>query len=266
MLFDGVDVVSLVSGYLGDLPSEVLAGNVFAVTLVLISLYLTILLINQLTGLIIFLLKKVVLLVIVGLAYHKFLLFLFDKIVLEGWTQDNMLLGFGGSLVGFFAVAAALYAAFHSVRGAGSKAGEKIEDAGGKAPQGVGAGLRDFVSDSFQDNRSIGALLAYLIVAQFGVFSSKTISAPTPNVGLVFFIAFMLAAFFFIRQNYKDIRRGLKHLAVAFSFGLVLSIVLGTLWGNMPLSQLLSMDYFATDSLVAFITGIALSLFMGTKN
>jgi hypothetical protein len=46
--------------------------------------------------------------------------------------------------------------------------------------------------------------------------------------------------------------------------GGILSLILGYFWGGIPLDQLFSLNYFATDALVALITGIALSLFMGS--
>jgi hypothetical protein len=117
---------------------------------------------------------------------------------------------------------------------------------------------------SLQD-RSLLAVLSYIIVAEFGVFSSVTIAAPNSTVGFGFFVAFMLAAFIFIRTTYYSYAVGLGHLAVGAIFGIVLSIALGHLWVGTPLELLLSLEYFATNSLVAFITGLAVSLFMGSK-
>jgi ABC-type multidrug transport system fused ATPase/permease subunit len=117
---------------------------------------------------------------------------------------------------------------------------------------------------SLQD-RSLLAVLSYIIVAEFGVFSSVTIAAPNSTVGFGFFVAFMLAAFIFIKTTYYSYAVGLGHLAVGAIFGMVLSIGLGHLWVGTPLELLLSLEYFATNSLVAFITGLAVSLFMGSK-
>jgi hypothetical protein len=68
----------------------------------------------------------------------------------------------------------------------------------------------------------------------------------------------------FIRLTYHDYWRGLRHLAAALCIGGVLSVILGFFWGGIPLDQLLSLSYFTTDALVALITGLALSLFMGS--
>ena len=66
-------------------------------------------------------------------------------------------------------------------------------------------------------------------------------------------------------MTYNDYITGLKHFGLAFILGFGLSIVLGYFWGAIPLSVLLSKEYFATDALVALITGLSLSLFMSGK-
>jgi hypothetical protein len=40
--------------------------------------------------------------------------------------------------------------------------------------------------------------------------------------------------------------------------------MLGFFWGGIPPEQLLSLNYFTSDALVALVTGLALSLFMGS--
>jgi len=91
-----------------------------------------------------------------------------------------------------------------------------------------------------REDKKLGVAVAYLIVAEFGVISSKTISAPDVQVGIGFFIVFMLAALFFISQSYSDINKGIRHFIVVFILGAVLSIVLGHLWGGYSLQELLS--------------------------
>lgn len=116
---------------------------------------------------------------------------------------------------------------------------------------------------AIREDKRIGIVVAYIVIAEFGVFSSKTIAAPTVQAGLLFFIGFMLASIVFVRLTYHDYWRGLRHLGAALVIGGLLSLLLGFFWGNIPLDQLLSIQYFATDSLVALVTGLALSLFMG---
>jgi hypothetical protein len=275
MAVDVVGLVRHVFEYASILPSRIVTGDVFAVSIVLIVFYLIVLIVNKLTGLIIFLLKKLVLLVIVVLAFYQFLLEFMAKIGAEGFTNDNITLGMVGFLAGFIAIIIALYAAFSSLkkvrltqpvttaRETPAPAAQPAEAAGGLTEE---LKLRQLLSlQSLKSDRNLGAVLSYVVVAEFGVFSSKTISAPTEIVGIGFFTAFMIAALFFIRQSYQNYKRGLLHLTIACIVGGTLSILLGHFWGNYPLNQLLSLGYFKTDSLVAFITGIAVSLFMGSK-
>lgn len=269
MTGDAGRLLQAVIEYSSRLPSEALTGDVFAVTIVLIAFYLVVMLINQLTGLIIFLLKRIVLLAIILSAYYQFLLFLVAKIAAEGWTQDNMILGAAGTIVGLIATATALYAALLSLKRVKKKAPQetKPEPEAEVEPKPEETGIGQIISmKSLKNEKSLGAILAYMVIAQFGVFSSKTISAPSSTVGIIFFLVFMCAAVLYIRQSYHDTIRGLRHLGAAFAVGVVLSIVLGNLWGSIPIKELLSQTYFASESLVAFVTGLALSLFMGSKS
>lgn len=117
---------------------------------------------------------------------------------------------------------------------------------------------------SFHD-RSILAVLSYMIVAEFGVISGITISAPSVGVGMVFFALFLVAALVFIKSTYHHYPTGIKHLLVALSIGWVLSVVLSNVWLSIPLETLISPAYFQTNALVALVTGLAVSLFMGSK-
>ena len=260
------------------LPSEMLAGNVFAIAAGLILTYIAVFIINKFTGLIIFLLKKIFLLIIVSLAFYQFILNLSSQVAAEGLTNDIIVLGIFGFLVGSAAFFIAVYAAFSSFKKASqepaaqavqktaqqTKAGDEIKGAVSEKPQDTG--IRDMLSiDTIKNDKSLGAVIAYIVIAQFGVFSSKTISAPDEMVGLIFLAVFLIAAVFFIRQSYADYNKGLFHFTVACAVGGVLSIVLGHFWGNYPLDVLLSLGYFTTDSLVALVTGLALSLFMGSR-
>ncbi|MBD3387647.1 MAG: hypothetical protein GF416_01240 [Candidatus Altiarchaeales archaeon] len=270
--------------FISQMPSKVTSGDLLAVSLVLISIYLLVYLINKLTGLIIFLLKKVFLLVIVLLAFYRFMEDFMTKVGAEGFTQDNLVLGVAGTFVGFIATAIALYAALSSLKDihiSRTDGKKKEEEEVGAEPEEVesekkemkpgkedsGLGLSNLLSvQSLKSDRHLGAVLAYLVIAEFGVFSSKTMAAPTPAVGVGFFAVFMVAALFFIRQSYSDYMKGLRHLGAAILFGGILSLILGHFWGGYPLEKLLSTAYFATDSLVALVTGLSVSLFMGSRS
>ena len=120
------------------------------------------------------------------------------------------------------------------------------------------------ILQSFQD-RSLLAVLSYIVVAEFGVFSSVTVAAPNEMAGLGLFVVFMVAAFIFIKTSYHRYSVGIRHLTIGTIFGIALSIALGHIWVGTPIETLLSLGYFTTNSLVAFITGLAVSLFMGSK-
>lgn len=117
---------------------------------------------------------------------------------------------------------------------------------------------------SFHD-RSLLAVLSYMVVAEFGVISGVTISAPNESVGLLFFAMFLIAALLFIKSTYHNYLTGLKHLFVALLIGAALSVILSNVWLNVPLEELLALNYFKTNALVALVTGLAVSLFMGSK-
>ncbi len=117
---------------------------------------------------------------------------------------------------------------------------------------------------AFHD-RSLLAVLSYMVVAEFGVFSGVTVSAPNETVGLIFLGLFLVAALIFIKSTYHNYLTGVKHLFVALAFGAGLSILLGHIWVSIPLEELLSLAYFKTNSLVALVTCLAVSLFLGAK-
>jgi energy-coupling factor transporter transmembrane protein EcfT len=282
--------------YLYGLPDEVLKGNVFAIAVFFILLYIAIFIVQKFTTLLVFALKKVFLLIIVALAFIAFLQAFSLKIATEGMTADTIVFGIGGVAIGLMALFIALYVALHSIRSMrkepGAEAGtipsaterepappppaevpavtreKETAPPEGPAPKpSLTAKVKDEISlATLKSDKRIGAVIAYVVIAEFGVFSSKTIAAPNIGAGLMFFIAFLLASIVFIRLTYRDYWRGIRHLGAALIFGIVLSITLGYFWGGIPLEQLLSLSYFTTDALVALITGLALSLFMGSMN
>jgi hypothetical protein len=282
--------------YLSSLPDEILKGNVFAIVIFLFLLYIAIYIIQKFTTLLVILLKKVFLLIIVALAFYEFLRVFALKIAIEGITADTIIFGTAGSVIGLIALFIALYVALHSIISLQRepKAGAEPplpaeEEAPVPSPPEEGAvkpreegpappenavqapslskGVKEeFSLATLRSDKRIGAVVAYIVIAEFGVFSSKTIAAPTVEAGLMFFIVFLLASIVFIRLTYHDYWKGLRHLVAAVLIGSALSIILGYFWGGIPLDQLLSLSYFTTDALVALITGLALSLFMGSMN
>lgn len=261
----------LAFGFLQDIPSKALTGDVFAVSAVLISFYLLVLLVQALTKLLILLLKRLILLVIVSLASYQFAQYMAGKLTAEGLTNDNLFLGGVGVLGCVLAMILVLNALFVSVKKAEKQVKEEKAAEDAKADEPVVAGSNAFSrkevlsADAIKKDRGLGVVVAYLIVAEFGVMSSKTVAAPNAAVGMLFFFSFMLAALFFVRQTYMDYNTGIRHFVAAIVIGGILSFILGALWGGYSINQLLSTEYFTTDSMVAFLTGIAVSLFMGSK-
>jgi hypothetical protein len=299
--------------YVSTLPAEVMKFNVFAIVVFLILLYIAIYIIQKLTTLLVFVLKKVFLFLIVTLAFYQFVIVFVAKLETDGLIPDTILFGIAGTVIGFFAFVVALYVAFHSIKKiekpsmplkppvspegeTGPPAWQSVQpvepgavigessppepEAATNIPPGPSPAvetpekiqkapvekktLREELSlGAIREDKRIGIVIAYIVIAEFGVFSSKTIAAPTVQAGLLFFIGFMLASIVFVRLTYHDYWKGLRHLGAALVIGGILSLVLGFFWGNIPLDQLLSLRYFATDSLVALVTGLALSLFMG---
>lgn len=284
------------ASFLVSLPAEVLRGNVFAIVVFLILLYIAIYLIQKFTTLLVYVLKKVFLLIIVILAFYEFLRVFAIRIINEGTTTDTLIFGAIGMAVGCIALFTALYVAFRTVIKLQKEAeaeGEKIpfseddtlaspvpsipllklkdekqenSENGEVISSRNGHVIDELSFHALKNDKRIGAVIAYIIIAEFGVFSSKTIAAPTIQAGLIFFVAFLLASTIFIRLTYQNYWRGIRHLVAALLIGGVLSIILGFFWGGIPLMQLLSPSYFSTDALVALITGLALSLFMGSMN
>ena len=280
--------------FFSAIPDELIRGNVFAIVFFLIVLYIAINLIQKFTTLLVFVLKKVFLLIIVVLAFYEFVRVFSLKIATDGITPETIILGAAGAVIGIVAIFIALYVALHSIirlkrePDGGSEpsltaeAGEPVSppprdgDAGpppddrasaekGSPAPSLSTKVKKKLSlESLKSDKNIGAVIAYIIIAEFGVFSSKTSAAPTIEAGLIFFVVFLLASVVFIRLTYNDYWRGLRHLVAALVIGCILSLLLGYSWGGIPLDQLLSLSYFTTDALVALITGLALSLFMGS--
>ncbi|NYT08285.1 MAG: hypothetical protein GKC05_08560 [Methanomicrobiales archaeon] len=267
--------------YLYGLPDEVLKGNVFAMVIFLFLLYCAIYLIQKFTTLLVFVLKKVFLLIIVSLAFYEFVRVFALKIAIEGITTDTLIFGAVGAIIGLVALFIALYVALHSIirlqKGTEEVPEPALPEEEAAVPEEEAMPVPSPAAEPAirppeempppEEKAAPGPSLATTVREEIsGVFSSKTIAAPTIEAGLMFFVAFLLASVVFIRLTYHDYWRGIRHLAAALLIGGVLSIILGFFWGGIPLEQLLSLSYFTTDALVALITGLALSLFMGSMN
>ncbi len=275
--------------FLIELPSKMQSGDLFAIMVGLIILYCIVKLLKKFTRLVAPGAKKIFIFLIIAIAAYIFLEDFLMRLITEGFTPDNTIFGFIGLLCGILAVGIALEKAIKSYKKGREERSTK-EDSGADpevryrappssyweeppvppqaspAPRPVEAEQQSIIPflNIHKDN-SVGMVIIYLIIAEFGIFSSKTIAAASAETGFYFFVIFMAAAFIFIRLTYHSYLRGLRHLAVVAMLGFGLSIILGHFWGGIPVETLLSMQYFGSDALVALITGISLSLFMSGK-
>ncbi|GAA5263447.1 PAS domain-containing protein [Methanocalculus sp. MC3] len=218
-------------------------------------------------------LRKVALLLIITIATYIFLYDFVFRIVQGGLTLDNIFFGLAGLFAGILAIGVALIAVVKAVLMVMRKRGMVIPEMpqifseksvertpGGEEP---GMSLTQFLTRT--EDSTLGRIIIYLIIAEFGIFSSRTIAAVTAEAGLTFFIMYVGACFIFIRLVYTDYLVGLRHFGIVFLLGLILSLILGHFWGGIPLEILFSPEYFGSEALVALITGISLSLFMSSK-
>lgn len=263
--------------YAESLVSNAFSGDPTAAIILALLLIVSVALVFEVSSVLFGILKRGFLLIIVGLSTYYFVATYGQKLASEGLTGQLIFAG----VIGLAVIASALVISFGSfakhVRFL--PAWLRREKVVVKEPKEVSSSKlaeievgeievlsRQGLSSSLKDERSILAVLSYVVVAQFGVFSTVTISAPNPVTGMIFFAVFFLAAFVFIRTTYHNYVNGVRHLVIAAVFGLATSIILGIIWAEIPIAKMLSLGYFETEAMVAFVTGIAVSLLMGTKN
>lgn len=290
--------IGSLKSYLYSLPHLILAGDYSATILGLILLYFLLITIQKLSSLFLVTLQKTISLIITFLAllliYSQFM----ERYATEGLNMDTFLLGALGIIIAILGTIISSYALFKGT----SKAIQTYQQQPQPTAQAPRATVRRapyvapqpmeiklspaqeeeeqdeldiahfgnpkslFSIDSLKNDKSLLSVIIFLVVAEFGVFSSTTISAPTPQIGFLIFVIFLALCFLFIRRSYKDYSKGLTHIGVTLVLGTALAVFLGHYWGNMPFSVLLSGEFFATDSLVALISGMALSLFAGSRS
>ncbi|NYT06026.1 MAG: hypothetical protein GKC04_06615 [Methanomicrobiales archaeon] len=274
-----------VTGYLLDLPAKIQAGDLIAILIALLLLYCGAFLLSKVTPLILEIVKKLVILAIIVISAHIFLLDLVRKILAAGFTVNVAVFGALGLLIAVIAISIALFRAITAVLAhrkpcapipplpappaetAEAAAGPAVEPlpATGEATAKISKESAAYRLKTLTKENSLGMVVLYLVIAEFGIFSSRTIAAASAEAGLTFFLVFLIAALIFIKIRYDDYQSGLRHLVFVCTFGFFISLVLGHFWGGIPAETLLSMNYFRSEALVALITGISLSLFMADK-
>lgn len=251
-------------GYFGSLPALIQQGNIVAIILGLIIFFIGLVIINKLSTLLLTIIKRAIVFIITLLILYVYIPVFINKILLEGFTTQNLLIGLAGAVICVFAFSIATISLFKHTKKVIKEQGFKplfiTEPKADIEPDEEPFTLRSITKDKGFLN-----LLTYMTVAQFGVFSSITLAAPNVKVGVTFFIIFLIASFVFIKQSYKNYKKGLLHFGIAIIVGFILSVILGNVWRNHTFSELLSAAYFASDSLIALVTGMVVSLFAGSK-
>ncbi|MFN6992413.1 MAG: hypothetical protein ACK4MM_06825 [Fervidobacterium sp.] len=263
---------NFIVNYFYSLPSLITQGDVAAITISFILFFTGLVVINKITSVLLSLIKKIIFFLITGIAVYYFFKSFLIRTSMTGLTMDNIIFGLAGSLIGLIGLGLSFYWLSKSFREDVLKNKTKLtkltdlkakEDIVEKNEKHIL--FSDASFNLLKQEKSILSIIIYLTIAEFGVFSSPTIAPPNPQIGFIFFLIFLTASIIFIKKIYSDFKLGLTHFSIAIFFGFILSIILGYFWGNFPLSELLSLRYFASHSVVALITGIAVSLFMSSR-
>ena len=277
-------IIGFTQSYLQALPTLVLQGNFFAILVASAIFLVGIFVINKVTDFLWHFIKKTIVLFITGLAVYYFGAEFYSRFTVHGLTVGTIVFGVLGVAIGLIGVSLAVKSWFGGVKKSYSKIrtgkieetetgklGEtktgKIEETKKEEESQTGIKeLKDMLSfQMIRHDTNLLSILVYLVIGQFGIFSSPTIAPPNPTMGLILFGLFLLGSAFFVMQTYKNKRKGLSHLIIALIFGLVLSILLGHFWVGIEIKTLLSLGYFGTNCVIALITGMAISLIMGRK-
>jgi len=279
------DINSLLPAAIAYVQNEVIpkimGGDLLYIALTgILLIFIVILIVGmfQVTKWIFSLVKKFFLLILIIVSGYFFVMNFYDKLSVEAIQQASLstiLIGGVGGVLLLIALAISLFSFIKHFRE--KKAKEPLAQ---KAPvleattvqmpkmlstQALKAPFQTPLLQQLKTDRSLLAVLSYVIIAEFGIFSSKTFPAPSTEVGMMFFGVFAVGAFIFIKTSYHSYKRGLFHLTIAGVFAFILSVFLGHFWGEVALGTLLSIDYFSTTALVAVITAIAVSLLMGSR-
>ena len=261
--------LSRAADYSNSLLSNISSGDPTAVIIMAGGFIILLALVFKVSAFLFGLIKRGFLFIVIGLSVFYFATTFWGKFFEQGLTPEIIV----GGAIGFFVAVSALVIAVGALlrhtktKGVAHSAPDftptQLQQPHAYTSQAL---TKENLMQSLQDDRSLLAVLSYVIIAQFGVFSSRTISAPNPEVGMIFFVVFFIGAFIFIKTTYHNYLKGISHLIVASIFGAVISVLLGIYWAEFPVETILSIGYFATDAMVAFVTGIAVSLLMGSKH
>lgn len=247
--------------YAVEIIGKLLQGDVGAIAIVALFSLLLIGLLAGVGSLLFKYFKSIVLLVIVGSSLYYLVssgAIDFNNISL---TTESVIgvIGVVFGVIALFIAAKATWTSHKEIQRVKGEE-EKVHKARVEVEEEK-AGLLGVLKGARKD-KSLLAVVSYAIIAEFGVFSSVTLAAPSVQVGMAFVGVFFLAAFAFLRNSYDDYLKGVRHLLILGALCLALSILLGHYWALIPIEELLSMNYFTSSAAVATVTGIAVALFM----
>ncbi|MEM5777188.1 MAG: hypothetical protein QXJ06_01950 [Candidatus Aenigmatarchaeota archaeon] len=262
--------IIFLQSYLYSLPSQAMQGDVAAISISFMLFFLGIFFINKMTEALLAIIKRTILFFITGIAFYYFLKTFMFRLSIQGLTTENIIFGLFGVVLGITGTILSFIWLFQSFKKHKEPRLLTYTDDIKKDEQKVEQEEKKDIfqtikQDVFSKEKNILNIIIYLTIAEFGIFSSDTRTAPNVEIGLTLFIIFIAASIFFIKKTYKDFSLGLKQFGIALFFGYLLSVLLGYFWSNHELNILFSLQYFTTTSLVALITGIAVSLFMSSR-
>ncbi len=293
-LAKGWETFGSTKAYFSTLLEQVMQGEPTAIAVFGVIALIIFVVLFKVSSWVYGLIKRLFLLIIIAFSFYFFMAKYGNALLAEGTATSVLIVGAVGALLGLIAIITVILS-FHGHWSKGAEELAKEEEERKKVREGMsviekvrsqipftptqvqqpGMMTKQGYSkqpapfnffDHLRNDRSLLAVLSYVVVAELGVFTAVTVSPPNVQVGLTFFALFLVAAFLFIRATYHNYKLAVLHLGVALSFAIFLSIILGHFWAEIPFSALFSLDYFQTNSVVAVITGIAVSLFMGSKN
>ena len=274
-LTNTTNFVNFAQSYAYSLPNLILQGDLLAIIMGSIVFLVALFLVNKITSLILTFIKKTIFLFITGLAVYYLTTEVYARVLISGFTAETIIFSLVGLLVGIFGIFLSFRSWFSGAKESiqkikhGPEITQKYVKEESPEKESILTELKglknEFSLQMIKQDKNLLSVLVYLIIGQFGIFSSPTVAPPNPQLGLVFFGLFLLGALFFVRQTYKNFKTGFLHLIVALTFGIVLSLVLGYFWAGIPISTLISLQYFGTSCVIAVITGMAVSLIMGGK-
>jgi hypothetical protein len=263
-----ITAITFLQSYIYSLPYQAIQGDVAAIAISFILFFLGIFVINKMTEALIAIIKRTILFFITGIAFYYFLKTFMYRLSLSGLTIENIIFGLFGIILGLAGTIMSfiwLFQSFKNKQAEPKLPTTKEIEAKSEKPEESRNVFQTIKEDVLFKEKNIFTIIIYLVIAEFGIFSSPTKSAPTAEIGLTFFLIFITAAVFFIKKIYKDFKTGLTQFGIVLLVGYLLSVILGYFWNNNELSTLLSLQYFATPSLVALITGMAVSIFMSSR-